>query len=290
MVDLGGPKIRLGEFEGEINLVKDSTINIEHQNEELKYPYTDRLTTLPCRFEIHKFISIGKTLLIDDGKVNLEIIDIVEEKVVCKVIIGGIVKSAKSINLPYCNVDIPPLTDRDKSMLMETLSTIKPKYIACSFIKSVQDINLIREYIQYCITKLNTTSYQPKICVKIETHEVLEGNNLEEVIRNADLVMVARGDMALETLPTHILVPMYQDKIVKMCKDLQKPVIVATEALDSMCTKSTPSRAEISDIYRSIFINKADFIMLSGESATGSYPKEAVSIMSQMIDQYSQIQ
>ena len=291
MIDLGGPKIRLGEMCHELNLLTDWVICMEHQGADLEYPYDYKHNnlnniTIPCRFEIAKFVSTGKILLLDDGKITLEVTEVIGKKVFCKVIFGGIVKTAKSVNLPYSKVEVPFLTDRDKKMLKESISIIRPEYVACSFVKSIKDIETMREYIKYCLNFFDIRDYSPKICVKLETHEVLEDNILEEVISDCDLVMIARGDMALEILPAHILVPFYQNKIAKICHRINKPFVVATEALDSMITKPTPSRAEISDIYKSIAIDKADYIMLSGESATGNFPCEAVSLMNQMIEQY----
>ena len=291
LIDLGGPKIRMGEMESTIQLPKDYIICLEHQIANVNYPvdcqYNSKsVMTLPCRFEISKSVQPGKTLLVDDGKVRLEVVEVIGNKVFCKVIVAGSVKSGKSINLPYCNVNLPFLTDRDKEMLIQTISVLRPEYVACSFVKSAADVDTIRNYIQFCLDKFEIKDYFPKICVKLETHEVLQVENLEGIIKACDLAMIARGDMALETLPAHVMVPFYQDEIARLCKIHNTPFIVATEALDSMISKPTPSRAEISDIYRSIVTNKTDYIMLSGESASGSYPREAVSIMHDMIERY----
>jgi pyruvate kinase len=292
LIDLGGPKIRLGEFGTVVELKKDDIIALELQNFEQEYPFdypyqNKNIMILPCRFDIADSTEVGKTLLIDDGKVSLEVVEIIGKKVFCKVNVPGPVKSAKSINLPYSSVNLPFLTDRDKHMLRETIAIIRPEYVACSFVKTQRDVNEMRDFIQYCLDWFEIKDYFPKICVKLETHEVVQPDNLDEVVKACDIVMIARGDMALETLPAHIMVPFYQDEIAKSCKKHNKPFIVATEALDSMITKPTPSRAEISDIYRSIVVDEADYVMLSGESANGMYPKEAVSIMDSMIKQYS---
>ncbi len=291
MIDLGGPKIRLGEMHHELNLLTGWTICMEYQDAQVEYPYDYKNNnrnqiTIPCRFEIAKFVNPGKILLLDDGKVRLEVTEVVGKKVLCKVIFGGMVKTGKSVNLPYSKVEVPFLTDRDKKMLKESIAIVRPEYVACSFVKSKEDTKAMREYIKYCLNFFEIKDYSPKICVKLETHEALEEGVLEEVIADCDLVMIARGDMALEILPAHILVPFYQDQIAKICHRTNKPFVVATEALDSMITKPTPSRAEISDIYRSIAVDKADYIMLSGESATGNFPCEAVGLMHQMIVQY----
>jgi pyruvate kinase len=291
LIDLGGPKIRLGEFINIVNLEKDRIIALELQDFEQEYPFDYRyqdsnIMILPCRFDIADSTEAGKTLLIDDGKISLEVVEIIGQKVFCKVVVPGPVKSAKSINLPYSTVKLPFLTDRDKHMLRETIAVLRPEYVACSFVKNQKDVDEMRAFIQKCLDWFEIKDYFPKICVKLETHEVVQPQNLEEVIKACDIAMIARGDMALETLPAHIMVPYYQDEIARLSKLHNTPFIVATEALDSMISKPSPSRAEISDIYRSIAVNKADYIMLSGESANGSYPKEAVSMMNSMIKQY----
>jgi pyruvate kinase len=291
MIDLGGPKIRLAEIINEVMLENGWNICLENKAHDVVYPFEyeyqgKNIMTVPVRFEIYKYVEAGRILLLDDGKIRLEIIEVIDQKVFAKVIVGGMIKSGKSINLPYSDVKVDFLTNRDKQMLTESLAIIRPEYVACSFVKSASDIDIIRNYITELLASQNVTDYYPKICVKLETYQVLEKDVLQEVVDTCDLMMIARGDMALETLPAHILVPQFQDLIAEVCQVAGKPFVVATEALDSMITKPTPSRAEISDIYRSIVINKADFIMLSGESAAGQYPREAVSIMHEMIEYY----
>lgn len=291
MIDLGGPKIRIAEVTGEIMLENNTIVCLENTIEGTVYPYNyshggKDLMTIPVRFEIFKFVEPGRILLLDDGKLRLEITELADQKVFAKVVVGGMIKSGKSINLPYSDVKVDFLTNRDKQMLTEALAIIRPEYVACSFVKSENEINIIREYITGLLKEQNVTDYFPKICVKLETYQVVEEDVLQKVIETCDLMMVARGDLALETLPAHILVPKYQDLIAKMCQAAGKPFVVATEALDSMISKPTPSRAEISDLYRSIAINKADYIMLSGESAAGQFPREAVTVMHEMIEYY----
>jgi pyruvate kinase len=272
MIDLGGPKIRLDEISGETMLETGATVCLENKAEGSVYPYNheyqgNNFMTIPVRFEIYKFVEAGRVLLVDDGKIRLVVSDVVGEKVFAKVEVGGMIKSGKSINLPYSDVIVDFLTFRDKQMLTESLAIIRPQYVACSFVKSASDIQIIRDFITGLLKDQGVTDYYPKICVKLETYQVVEKDVLQAVVDTCDLMMIARGDMALETLPAHILVPKYQDLIAEVCKAAGKPFVVATEALDSMITKPTPSRAEISDLYRSIAINKADYIMLSGESA-----------------------
>jgi pyruvate kinase len=291
MIDLGGPKIRFAELSGETELVNGTIVCLENKIEETVYPYNyeyegKSFMTVPVRFEIYKYVEAGRTLLLDDGKVRLEITDVVGEKVFAKVVVGGMIKSGKSINLPYSDVKVDFLTNRDKEMLTESLAIIRPEYVACSFVKSASDIDIIRNFITGLLKQQNVTDYYPKICVKLETYQVVEIDVLHAVVDTCDLMMIARGDMALETLPAHILVPKYQDLIAQVCQKAGKPFVVATEALDTMINKPTPSRAEISDIYRSVAINKADYIMLSGESAAGQFPREAVTVMHDMIEYY----
>ncbi len=291
MIDLGGPKIRVAEIINDTVLEAGWIICLENKEHEVVYPFdyeyeSKMYMTIPVRFEIYKYVEAGRVLLLDDGKIRLEITRVIDQKVFANVVVGGIIKSGKSINLPYSDVKVDFLTIRDKQMLSDTLSIIRPEYVACSFVKSVDDVEIIRSFVGEILAANNIRDYSPKICVKLETYQVLEKDVLKEVVESCDLMMIARGDMALETLPAHILVPYFQDLIVDICQQSNKPFVVATEALDSMISKPTPSRAEISDIYRSIVSNKADFIMLSGESAAGQYPKEAVLIMHEMIQYY----
>jgi pyruvate kinase len=291
MIDLGGPKIRIAEIINDTMLENGLTVCLENKAHDLVYPYEysyqgKKIMTIPVRFEIYKYVEAGRILLLDDGKVRLEITDVVDQKVFAKVVVGGMIKSGKSINLPYSDVKVDFLTNRDKEMLTEALAIIRPEYVACSFVKSASDIDIIRDFITGLLKEQNVTDYYPKICVKLETYQVVEKDVLQAVVDTCDLMMIARGDMALETLPAHILVPQYQDLIAEVCQAAGKPFVVATEALDSMITKPTPSRAEISDLYRSIAINKADYIMLSGESAAGQFPREAVTVMHEMIEYY----
>jgi pyruvate kinase len=286
LVDLGGPKIRLGELYQDTKISTGSKIVLEHAKNTLSYPYNLETgeIVIPVAVDLSPDVALGSQVLIDDGKLSLIIDEIEGERVICTVTAGGVFKSRKGVNLPESSIKISFLTDRDKIMLEDTLAILKPDMIACSFIKSQKDIEEIKDFIGDLIAVQNIDSnYFPKICSKLEQHELFDGDNLEEVIKGSDLLMIARGDLALEVEPIHIVVPFLQEKIERACRKFNKPFVVATQILESMISCPAPSRAEISDLYRAVMIDKADFIMLSGESAMGNYPKECVQLMDDMI-------
>jgi pyruvate kinase len=206
------------------------------------------------------------------------------DKIYCTAVNNGLVKSGKGINLPISDLKIDFLTERDRYMMAGCLPNIKPEYVACSFVKTAHDVVRMRGLIKEILDENNITDYQPKICVKLEMGMALTDENLAEIMDNCDMVMVARGDLALEAKPLHLAVPFLQDKIVDMAKIKNVPVIVATQMLESMINTPVPTRAEVSDIYRAIRHNQANFIMLSAESASGEYPRESVKLMSDMIE------
>jgi pyruvate kinase len=142
MIDLGGPKIRIAELINDTKLQEGWTICLENKAHEVMYPFDynfegKRYMTIPCRFDIYKYVESGRILLLDDGKIRLEITKVADERVFAKVVVGGKIKSGKSINLPYSDVKVDFLTIRDKQMLNESLIEIRPEYVACSFVKSL---------------------------------------------------------------------------------------------------------------------------------------------------------
>jgi pyruvate kinase len=178
-------------------------------------------------------------------------------------------------------IDIDFLTDNDHRLLKELLPIIKPKYVATSFVKTINDIHRLKKAIQDSLT--NIKNYFPQIIAKIEMAEAIEPTNITDLINECDMIMIARGDLALETTPVHIRVPFLQAELVEHCQNQKKPFIIATQILESMITCPVPTRAEISDLYRAVILDQANYIMLSGESAIGQYPKECVTIMHDLI-------
>ncbi len=263
--DLGGPKIRIGEFEnGFINLKKghkfilttDPVIgneNIVHIN----YPL------LP------KEIKVGGYVLLHDGKKKLQVTEIEGNNVITKVIIGGEIKSKRGVNLPGAYLSISSITEKDKKDLEFGLKN-KVDYFALSFIRRPSDILELRE-----ILKRNNSN--AGIIAKIETPEALE--NIDEIIRLSDGVMIARGDLGIE-IPAED-VPMVQKMLIQKCNNIGKLVITATQMLESMIKSPVPTRAEVSDIANAI-IDGTDAIMLSEETTLGDYPVESVEMMTRI--------
>ncbi|CAF4468398.1 unnamed protein product, partial [Rotaria magnacalcarata] len=182
------------------------------------------------------------------------------------------------------NIDIDFLTENDHRLIENLLPIIKPKYVATSFVKNINDIHRLKNAIQDAL--LNIKDYYPEIIVKIEMAEAIEPSNITNIINESDMIMVARGDLALETTPVHIRVPFIQTDLVQLCQKKNKPFIIATQILESMIACPVPTRAEVSDLYRAVVIDKANYIMLSSEAAIGLYPKECVTMMHDLIHYY----
>lgn len=173
------------------------------------------------------------------------------------------------------------LTENDHRLIEKLLPRIQPKYIATSFVKTVDDIRRLKTAIQTSLN--NSKDYVPKIVAKIEMAEAIEPKNMIGLIDECDMIMIARGDLALETTPVHIRVPFIQASLVEHCHRQNKPFIVATQILESMINSPVPTRAEVSDLYRAVVLDRANYVMLSGEAAVGHYPKECVTIMHDLI-------
>ncbi|MBI2482372.1 MAG: pyruvate kinase [Candidatus Vogelbacteria bacterium] len=260
--DLGGPKIRIGDFGVESVILKPGAIFTlttekvvgDDQHVSINYPL------LP------KEVKIGGQILLHDGKKKLEIIDIKGKAVICKVIVGGEIKSRRGVNLPGAYLSISSITDKDRKDLEFGLKH-KVDYIALSFVRRPSDIIELRSILQ----KNKSTA---GIIAKIETPEALE--NIDEIINLADGIMVARGDLAIE-IPAEE-VPLVQKELIKKCNRAGKPVITATQMLESMIKSPVPTRAEVSDVANAI-LDGTDAIMLSEETTLGDYPVESVKMM-----------
>ena len=265
MQDLGGPKIRIGEFEkGLIVLKEGQTFTITTEkimgNEEkvsVNYPL------LP------KEVKVGGYILLHDGKKKLQITSIKGNDVVTKVIIGGEIKSKRGVNLPGAYLSMSSLTEKDKKDLEFGLKN-KVDYFALSFVRRPADIAELRDI-------LNRSKSKAGIIAKIETPEALE--NIDEIVNLSDAIMIARGDLAIE-IPAEE-VPLVQKMLIQKCNALGKPVITATQMLESMIKGPVPTRAEVSDVANAI-IDGTDAIMLSEETTLGDYPVEAVEMMTRI--------
>lgn len=266
LLDLSGPKIRIGDFkEGSVELV---------EGEEFI------LSTTPCdgdktrvffnHPEIVSEMKVGQIIMLDDGRRKLVVQKIEGGDLYTTVVVGGIIKGRRGVNLPNAFLSISALTEKDKKDLEFGIS-MGVDYVALSFVRSARDIVELRELIK-------SHGGNQLIIAKMETPESVE--NLEEILVATDGVMVARGDLAIEI--GHAKVPAVQKKLIERCNALGKPVIVATQMLESMINAPVPTRAEVSDIARAVY-DGADATMLSEESALGKYALEAVSMMAEVI-------
>lgn len=284
LLDLCGPKIRLGVVNENVNTEKGQIVELEMQKLNQSYPYkgTNGNLVFPYHFALHEHLKTSNVILIDDGKMQWEVTEVRDNGLTCKVLAGGIIKSRKGLNTPGADLNVHFLTDYDKTMLEALLVQVKPKILACSFVKTANDIVELKTLVKEKLDEAGVTDYFPEICAKIEMAEAIE--NLESIVEEVDLIMIARGDLALEAVPVHTIVPFLQDYIVETCQRMNKPFVVATQVLESMMSCPVPTRAEVSDLYRAVKYNKADFVMLSGETAGGEYPIECVKVMDDMIN------
>lgn len=264
--DLQGPKIRVGKFEnGGIELEVNDVVTITTQS------VIGRKNFIPSDFkELPQVCVPGTRVLLDDGLLELNVEKVGEEEVTARVVYGGFLKDRKGMNLPGVSLPIDCMTAKDLKDLDFGLAQ-NVDYIALSFVRQGRDIRKLREIIE-------KNKSQAKIVAKIEMLEALE--NLEEIVRLSDAVMVARGDLAVEVGQTHL--PGVQKRIIRLCNQLGKPVITATQMLDSMVENPRPTRAEITDVANAV-LDGSDALMLSAESASGKYPFRCIRTMHEII-------
>jgi pyruvate kinase len=266
LVDLQGPKIRLGRFAGgPVELVTGARFTITTDDVPGD---VERCSTTYKGLPID--VAPGDPILVDDGKVALRVTEVRGEDVVTEVEIGGIVSNNKGLNLPGAIVSVPALSEKDELDLRWALH-LRADMIALSFVRSAADIEDVRRVMA-------DEGIRLPVIAKIEKPQAVD--NLEEIIRSADAIMVARGDLGVE-LPLED-VPIVQKQAVEMARRLAKPVIVATQVLESMISLPRPTRAEASDCANAV-LDGADAIMLSGETSVGKYAIEAVETMSRII-------
>ena len=287
LFDLAGPKILLGELHHTIEIARGNTIILEYAENEQVYPYPKydkgrETMVLPCQFHIDQFVSKDAAIYIDDGKIKLSVTQIKDKKVYCEIINGGIVKSNKGINIPGSDPDLDFIVDRDRRLLADLFADVKPDMIAVSFVRYKDDLIVIEEYLKELLRVHGVTDYYPLICSKIEQQQAVSGKYFKGILEKSDVIMIARGDLALETEPVHLMVPFYQKQLIDICKSNRTPVIVATQMLESMMSSQVPTRAEVSDLYRAVVVDKADYVMCSGETAAGQFPHEVIQLMHDM--------
>ncbi|MGK7940678.1 MAG: pyruvate kinase, partial [Crocosphaera sp.] len=265
--DLQGPKIRIGQFPdgkiiledgGLLTLVPISNHNNQPNTAGIDYPY------------LAEEAKIGAQILLDDGLLELEIKEIQGDSVICKIIEGGILKNRKGVNIPSLNLRLPSLTDKDKKDLDFGLSQ-GIDWVSLSFVRKGEDIRNLKNL-------LVAKGYNDvPVIAKIEKPQAIE--NLPEIVDECDGLMVARGDLGVEISPEKV--PVLQKKMIKLCNFQSKPVITATQMLDSMIDNPRPTRAEASDVANAI-IDGTDAVMLSGESAVGKYHIKAVEMLAKI--------
>ena len=259
--DLQGPKIRIGELPGgELTLREGDTVRFALRAGDL--------AAIPLPHpEIFEAILPRQQLLIDDGRVRLEATGVDDGEITARVLVGGLVKDRKGVNLPGTVLKLSPLTAKDRADLAFGLD-LGMDWVALSFVQTAADMIEGRALI----------GGRAGVMAKIEKPSALDA--IDDIVRLSDAIMVARGDMGVE-LP-HEDVPGRQKELIRLCRHAAKPVIVATQMLESMVATPTPTRAEASDVATAIY-DGADAVMLSAESASGRYPVEAVAMMSRII-------
>jgi pyruvate kinase len=259
LFDLQGPTLRVGRFDGgQVTLKKGERFAFD-QSEELG---DAKRVQLPHP-ELFEAIKPGNRILIDDGKVRLSVLEASAERIVAEVRVGGVVSDNKGVNVPDVVVPIPALTEKDRDDLQFALDQ-RADWIALSFVQRPEDVAEARSLI----------GERAALLAKIEKPAAID--RLNDIIALSDAVMVARGDLGVELPPEQV--PPLQNRIVATARQFGKPVVVATQMLESMITSPTPTRAEVSDVATAIY-DGADAVMLSAESAAGQYPCEAVQMM-----------
>lgn len=265
--DLQGPKLRVGEIEnGQIEVAEGDILTFT--NEKVIGTKEKIYVSYP---NFHSDVKIGNTILIDDGKLEVRVLSIEKNNDVKVVVtLGGTLSSKKGINLPDTKITLPALTDKDLADL-EFIINQKLDWVALSFVRNVKDLIILRNKLEEKKSKL-------KIIAKIEKPEAIE--NIRDIIVESDGIMVARGDLGVE-LPIE-KVPLIQKQIIKKCIHRAKPVIVATQMMESMIERTKPNRSEITDVANAV-LEGADAVMLSGETATGAHPTLVVETMKKII-------
>lgn len=267
LFDLQGPKIRIGKLEkGSVYLNKDAEFIITTD----KVIGTDKIVSTSYS-GFTGDVDVDDIILIDDGLLRLQVIEKKGKEVRCKVIIGGLLRDNKGINLPWVDIGIPSLTDKDREDLMFGIEQ-GVDYIAISFVIRPADIREVKEII-------SASQKEIHVIAKIEKPQAIE--SIDGILKEADGVMIARGDLGVEVSPERV--PIIQKEVIRRANENKKPVITATQMLESMIQHPTPTRAEASDVANAIF-DGTDAVMLSGETAVGRYPVESVEMMARIID------
>lgn len=268
LADLQGPKLRVGQLPEEgVRLEPGARVALSSQ------PVADPPGSIPVQFDqLAQAVQVGDPILLDDGLLELRVRAVGEDQVTCVVVTGGLLTSHKGMNLPNVALGIPAITEKDEEDLRFALAQ-GVDWVALSFVRRAEEVVRLRSLIE----RWDQGGNPPSIVAKIEKPEGVR--NIDAIIAVADGVMVARGDLGIETAPE--AVPMMQKEIIMRCNQAGVPVITATQMLDSMIRNPRPTRAEASDVANAI-LDGTDAIMLSGETAMGAYPIAAVDTMSRI--------
>ncbi len=269
MLDTRGPEVRLCDFVyGNMSLYKGQHFTLRGDG---SYGDTDGIgTTFP---DLADWVEPGTEVFLDDGRVRMVVEEISDRDVICKVTSGGKISNRKGVNLPGMTIDVDFLSDQDKEDLLFGIE-LDVDYIAASFVRNADDIRTLRKFLDDNGGKLI------KIVAKIENHDAIE--NFQEILNEADGILIARGDMGVEI--EYEMLPGVQKKFLRNCCKEGKSVITATQMLESMTMECSPTRAEITDVANAVY-DGTSAVMLSSESAAGKYPVQTVETMSKIVMQ-----
>lgn len=269
MLDTKGPEIRIGTFEkSPVTLVCGDEFILTTK----EIQGTEKAVSISYK-ELPSQLKKGNKVLIDDGKIVLDVLDVTVDEIKCLVVSGGEISDRKGVNIPYVHLDYPYLSEKDEADLKFGVE-MNVDFVAASFVRSKEDVIAIRNFLDY------HGGYNIKIISKIENIEGVE--NFDEILNHSDGIMVARGDMGVEIEFEKL--PGLQKKFIRKCYSQGKVVITATQMLESMIHSLTPTRAEITDVANAVFDGTSG-IMLSGETAMGEHPAHVVRTMSKIAEQ-----
>ena len=259
LLDTQGPEIRTGTIKQELNLVEGDIISVVARSDDDVEESSIQINYVDLINDVH----VGDKITVDNGLINLEVLEKQQQVMKCRIIDGGLLKSKRHVNLPGIRVNLPAITEKDKKDIAFARAQ-QVDFIALSFVRHADDIAQLRQL-------LGDDAVNTKVIAKIEDQEGL--SNLEDIIGASDGIMVARGDLGVE-IPMENL-PRVQRRIIRQCAIHGKRVIVATHMLESMIDNPMPTRAEVTDVANAVY-EEADAIMLSGETTVGKYPVRCV--------------
>ena len=273
LADLQGPKLRVGDMGAGLLLEAGKTVVLTTA------PLIGQAGLVPIQYaDLPGVVRQGERILLDDGLLELEVRSISGQEITCQVLTGGLLTSKKGMNLPDASLSIPAITEKDRADLAFALGQ-GVDWVALSFVRSAAEVRELKALIRAA----NPLDQPTLVIAKIEKPQAVTA--IEEIIADADGIMVARGDLGIEMLTEEV--PVIQKRIIRLCNQAGKPVITATQMLDSMIRNPRPTRAEASDVANAVF-DGTDAVMLSGETASGLYPVATVQTMAHIIQQAEQ--